>query len=165
MNAHGLISNCHYNSDLLSLFDLDLIAISEHWLHDYDLFEFIAVPSPCEEDNVYCVPRLIRGHGGVALGWRVTLDERVSSVPIISSSRMVGVEINLPHGSLFVISVYLPSRSGCTDIFREALDATISLLAPDSDVIIMGDFNADLGRYGGPMSRTEVKSQQHCQLS
>ena len=90
------------------------------------------------------------------------MDERVSSVPIISSSRMVGVEVNLPHGSLFVISVYLPSRSGCTDIFREALDqldATISLLPPGSDIIIMGDFNADLGQYGGPMSKTEVNEQ------
>ena len=96
-------------------------------------YHFIAVPSPRGEDNVYCVPRLIRGHGGVALGWWDTLDERVSSVPIVSSSRMVGVEVNLHHGSLFVISVYLPSRSGCTDVFREALDqldATISLLPP-----------------------------------
>ena len=35
LNARGLISNCHYIDDLLSRFDLDLIAISEHWLHDY----------------------------------------------------------------------------------------------------------------------------------
>ena len=63
---------------------------------------------------------------------------------------------------IYIISVYLPSRSGCTDHFKEALDqldAAISLLPPSADIIIMGDFNADLGAHGGPKSTTPANEQ------
>ena len=54
LNVRGLISNSHYVQNLLSDFAVDVIAISEHWLHDYNLkiihqlnndFKFFAVPS------------------------------------------------------------------------------------------------------------------------
>ena len=122
---------------------------SAHWLHDYSLhdihhltpdFKFLAVPSPQTEDPVFCVAHLIRGHSGVALGWRSSLDHLVSPLPVVSSSRMVGIEYKAPCRSLFIISVYLPSRSGCTDDFKETLDqldATMTVLPPGADIIIM----------------------------
>ena len=163
-NVRGLTSNSHYIEKLLR--DCDVIALSEHWLHDYNLnlihklnkdFKFFPMASPREEDPVYCVPRLIRGHGGVALGWRTSLDQFVSPLPFVSTCRMVGIEFNPTNFPLFIISVYLPSRYGCTDDFKEALDqleAIIMLLPPGADIIIMGDFNADIGHLGGPQSST-----------
>lgn len=87
----------------MSRFDVDFIAISEHWLHDYNLFEihrlstdyrFVATSSPREEDAVYCAPRMLRGHGGVALGWKLKWDQFVSPLSSIFTSRMVGVEVS-----------------------------------------------------------------------
>ena len=81
------------------------LAISEHWLHDYNLFDidrlstdyrFVATSSPREEDSVYCAPRMLRGHGGVALGWKLKWDQFVSPLSSIFTSRMVGVEVRFP---------------------------------------------------------------------
>ena len=36
-NAHGLSSSTHYIQDILKRFNIDFIAISEHWLHNYNL--------------------------------------------------------------------------------------------------------------------------------
>ena len=149
---------------LLNDFDIKFIAISEHWLHDYNLYRIqqisdeytiLAKSPPQQEDPVYCVPRLIRGHGGVALGWHKSLDRFISPLPSVSSCR---IEYNPSHHSLYLISVYLPSQSGCTDEFKESLDqldAAILLLPSGADIVIMGDFNADLGNLGGPGSCTE----------
>ena len=170
-NARGLSSSTHYIQDILKRFNIDFIAISEHWLHNYNLkiihqlsdeYKFVAVPSAQEEDSVHCVPRLIKGHGGVALGWRSTLDDYVSLIPFVSSCRMVGVKCDFPQHPLFIISIYLPSRSGCTDVFKDSLDqleAAILLLPPGAEIIIMGDFNADLGLLGGPMACTHINEQ------
>ena len=58
----------------------------------------------------------------------------------------MGIEFNTHF------SFYLPSQSGCADIFKEALDqleAAILLLPLGADIIVMSDFNADLGHLGG----------------
>ena len=154
LNVRGLSTNSHYVKLLLNDF-----AISEHWLHNYNLFhlqklccnfKFVANSPPQEEDPIYCAPRLVRGHGGVALGWHSSLDSYVTALPC----RMVGIELHSPHYHLFILSVYLPSRSGCTDIFKESLDqleGALMLLPAGADVVIMGDFNADPGVLGGPI--------------
>ena len=121
-NVRGITSNPDYLKFLLENFNIKFIAISEHWLHDYNLnqinqisddFSFLA-RSPAEQEHpVHCVPRLIRGHGGVALGWLKSYDKFISPLPFVSSCRMIGIEYNLSHRSLYIISVYLPSRSGC----------------------------------------------------
>ena len=98
----------------------------------------------------------------MALGWHKSLDKFISPLPFVSSYRMVGIEYNPPRHSLYIISVYLPSRSGCTDEFKislDQLDAAIQLLPLGADVIIMGDFNADLGHLGGPSSCTSLNEQ------
>ena len=166
-NVRVIVSNSPYLVSLLNDFDIKFIAISEHWLHDYNLnriqqisdeYTILAKSPPQQEDPVYCVPRLIRGHRGVALGWHKSLDRLISPLPFVSSCKMVGIEYNPSHHSLYLISVYLPSRSGCTDEFKESLDqldAAILLLPSGADIVIMGDFNADLGNLGGPGSCTE----------
>ena len=80
----------------------------------------------------------------------------VPSSLFVSTSRMVGIESNCP---LFIFSVY---RSGCTVVFKEAVDqleTAILLFPPGADVIVKGDFNADLGHLGEPMSCTQLNEQ------
>jgi len=96
-------------------------------------------------------PHLVRGHGGVAIGWRRDLDTLISTVPHILSPRMVGIKLDYSDGPLFIIAVYLPSRSGCTDPFKESMDqlgAAIELIPPGCK--ILGDFNAYLGALEVP---------------
>ena len=161
-NSHGLISSSHYIQHILNHHNLDFLAISKHWLHEYNLnvihqlsndCKFVAESAPKEEGNVYCVPRLIRGYGGVALGWRSELDGFVSPI---------GIKFSVSQCTLYIFSVYLPSRSGCTDAFKESLDqleAMFMLLPPGADIIVMGDFNANVGHLGGPRSCTQINEQ------
>ena len=62
----------------------------------------------CSEDN----PDFItgkRGHGGVAIFWKQTLDDFVSPLEI-DSDRIVGIQTEAPkQDPLFILYVYLPS--------------------------------------------------------
>ena len=150
---------------------LDVLGISEHWLHNYELnvirnfhpdFNFYAIAAPQAEDNLYCVPKNIRGHGGAAIAWRKCLDQHVKRLTQISSHRVVGIQIRTATRPLCILSAYLPTRSGCTDDFRECLDQIDSILEVyglDNDIIIIGDLNADLGPDGGPMACTPCNEQ------
>ncbi len=80
-NVRGIKTNTNYTCKLLS--ELDVCAISEHWLHNYDLhqlqslhkdFNAFSTCSPTEEDTITCTPRFIRGSGGVSILWRRSLD-------------------------------------------------------------------------------------------
>ena len=64
---------------------------------------------------------LIRGHGGVALGWRSELNDFVSPITSIATSRIIGIKFSVSQYTLYIISVYLPSRSGGTDVFLRNL--------------------------------------------
>ena len=71
---------------------------------------------------------------------------------------MVGVECLFPMPSLH--RLHLSSEPfWLYRCFKETLDqleATILLFSPGVEIIIMGDFNADLGRLGGPMACTHI---------
>ena len=61
-----------------------------------------------------------------------------------------------------VFSVYLPTRSGCTDNFKESLDTLQVIkekLDPSGIVIFAGDLNADPGIHGGPFSATPANEE------
>ena len=107
---------------------------------------------------MYCAPRYRRGHGGVAILWRKNL-YRVQKLKQFASHRCMGISID---NSTFIFSVYLPSRTGCTDSFKEALD-TLQVIKekfnPSGLLIFAGDLNADPGTSGGPVSTTPVNEQ------
>ena len=121
-------------------------------------FKFIATSPPHQEDTIFCLPRHIRGHGGVALGWRSTLDKFIC---LLTQTTWYPP---LPSPLLSLLNtVYLPSQLGCTDGFKESLDqldATLQILPPAADVIVMGDFNADIGATGGPKASTSANEQR-----
>ena len=107
---------------------------------------------------MYCAPRYRRGHGGVAILWRKNFYS-VQKLKQFASHRCMGISID---NSTFIFSVYLPSRTGCTDSFKEALD-TLQVIKekfnPSGLLIFAGDLNADPGASGGPVSTTPVNEQ------
>ena len=150
---------------------LDICAISEHWLYQFENAQFHQLhkdfsahsTSPrTKEDTLRCTPRYIRGHGGVAIVWRKSLNPYIRKLTTIASERVVGIQLVTTNRPVCFLSVYLPTRTGCTDEFKECLDYIASVLAQlafDNDVVIMGDFNADPGPEGGPASWTQLNEQ------
>ena len=118
---------------------------------------------------MHCVPRLIKGHGGVALGWHSTLDDYVSLIPFVSSCRMVGVKCDFPQRPLFIISSSFIFRAALVVLMflknLLTLEVAILLFPPGAEIIIMGDLNADLGLLGGPMACTHINEQGKILLS
>ena len=168
LNLRGVKSNRIYLHNLLD--KLDICAVSEHWLHSYELhllqalhdefYVFAACPAEVE-DSVHCVPRLIRGAGGVALFWRKSLFPAASKLTQLATERIVGIRIPTMNRPICFLSVYLPTRTGGTDIFKDQMDlieAYIGLLS-DCDVVILGDINADPGSLAGPYVSTCTNEQ------
>ena len=162
-NVRGLKTNTAYTHACIS--NIDIFVISEHWLHSFELnqlavfhpeFNFYAASHPTDEDTTYCIPHTIRGQGGVAIAWRKSLNHLICKLPHISH-RIVGIQLLTASRPTCLLSVYLPTRSGATDEFKEALDlldATLGLYGLDNEVYILGDLNADLGTEGGPQAYT-----------
>ena len=165
INVRGIQFNTPYLNKLLDV--VDVCCTSEHWLHSYELdtlhslhhdFTAWGLAPPDEEDTVHCVPRCRKGHGGVAILWRKSL-RNVSKLPQLSHYRCIGINI---ADRLSIFSSYLPSRSGCTDAFKESLDLLQMIrdkLDSSTMVIFAGDLNADLGMKGGPCATTVVNEQ------
>lgn len=83
-------------------------------------------------------------------------------LPDLSNSRVVAIQVATSNWTVYFLSAYLPCCSGCTDSFKEALDyldSIISQYAYDSDIIILGNLNADPGMEGGPLASTECNEQ------
>ena len=129
LNIRGFKSNSDYLRTLLM--SHDLLAISEHWLHDYDLhllssfsdnFLCFSSTSPSREDPVWCRPNFLRGQGGVAILFKKSLQNLVKKLDTSLSHRVVGLQLRTLPLPICFLGVYLPSRSGCTDTFRECLD-------------------------------------------
>ena len=62
-------------------------------------------------------------HGGVALLWKVAIDDCVSPLDNIKSDRIVRIQCELPgHVSLFILGVYLPLASHNLEEYGEYFD-------------------------------------------
>ena len=75
---------------------------------------------------------------------------------------MVGIKLLSKPRPVCFFSLYLPSRSGCTDDFKESLDhidAVINTYGFDNGLVLMGDFNADPGYSGGPLEESSTNEQ------
>ena len=123
LNVRGLSSNHQYLELLLN--DNNIQKIQE--LHsDY---RFLAACLPCQEHPLFCTPQLLSGHGGVAIGWNCSNSQLDHLIKTDSHCILPpNVRNWLSPAPVFVFSVYLPSRSGCTDVFRESLDQLDAIL-------------------------------------
>ena len=85
-----------------------------------------------------------RGHGGVAIFWKSSINDFVSPLDI-TSDRIVGIQFALPdQDPLFVFSVYFLSHRilECLDILWSLCEVYIN----KGPFIIAGDYNAHLGK-------------------
>ena len=98
-------------------------------------------------------------HGGVALLWKVAIDDYISPLDNIKSDRIVGIQCEFRgHISLFILGVYLPSAGHNLEEYGEYFDSLWALydsLSSNGKVILMGDFNRDLGNSLGNKGRRE----------
>ena len=104
------------------------------------------------EDN----PSILSGKaadGGVALFWKTCIKDMVTPLENIDSDRIVGIRCDFNDNSpLFILSVYLPAASHPIEEFNEYLDylwALYDSLSKTGFVIVMGDFNGNLGNSLG----------------
>ena len=110
-NIRYFYTACNQLKNLIRKFDV--FSLSEHGLFDEQKNLLESLPDEykskvvCSEDN----PNFIagrRGHGGVAIFWKQTLDDFVSPLDIVSD-RIVGIQINAPNQDpLFILSIYFP---------------------------------------------------------
>ena len=109
-------------------------------------------------DHEFLVPRNHRGHGGVAILWRKTLSD-VHKLSEFASHHHIGISV---CNHLKIFSTYLPTRSGCTDIYKETLDHLNVIREKYSDngiLIFAGDMNGDLGTSDGSHATTTINEQ------
>ena len=100
-----------------------------------------------------------RAHGGVALIWNNAIDNFVTPLDTIDSDRIVGIKCTFANcRPLFILAVYLHSSNHALEEFKECLDylwASYDSLSADGFVILLGDFNGDLGNSLGDNGKKE----------
>ena len=65
----------------------------------------------------------------------------------VDSDRILRIQFQAAKHPICFFSVYLPTGSGCSEEFRDCLDLLDSLVSsysPTCDVVLLGDFNADI---------------------
>ena len=155
-NARGYLASIPYNEQLTS--ECDILAISEQWVYENRLYKLSEI-----SDTHLCFARSSklafaehysrgRGQGGVALFW----DKRLSGISVVSVvilDRACAIRLQTQEGGvLYFVSVYLPAQGS-----HEALNTSLNELSEvlrdrelGAHVIVMGNFNGDIGRLGGP---------------
>ena len=136
--------------------DNDVIAVSEHWLHNNKLhmldeisddFYSMGWSSASSTEETY---GLRRGQGGVALLWKKDLTG-VSRIDTIRHDRVCGIRVQNNDGTaLAILSVYMPARGSRDNlaVSLEELEGIVESIGEGVTPIICGDFNGDIGSNG-----------------
>ena len=151
-NCRGVYSCIPYLSDSLRSLDIDICALSEHWLRTFQLHvldsidnNYVSIAKGSDEAN----PEVFstNNRSGVALIVSKNIYPFVSIIDV-DSDRIVGIELNLPgSGSYFIFSIYLPAATQSYEYFKnqiELLFELISVFEEIGSVIVMGDFNVKI---------------------
>ena len=96
------------------------------------------------------------GKGGVAVLWRKELNARINILEELGNDRIIVAQVRLsPTVCMFILSVYLPSSNTSITKYRECLevlDDVVDNLYEKGIIVLAGDFNGHIGKYGGPRS-------------
>ena len=179
-NARGYLSATPFIREKLK--DLDILAISEHWLHSNrlgtlsgisDTHEVHAHSSRSSDAENFGTKR---GQGGVAIFWRKDLGG-ISKVSDIVHDRICAIRMQTCNGIIFyVLSIYLPSQGSYEDLGAclDDLSEIVESREEGAQVIICGDFNGDMGVLSGPRGRGNPSDrgrlvsdffQRHCMIA
>ena len=161
-NIKNLNANLLAVQDMLKI--IDIMAILEHWLYNYEQKLFNTI-DPSFSNFVRSVDDLHpispyqkpRGFGGTAFMWRKSLDDKISELPD-GDEKVMCIEVNVLAQKLCLICAYLPCRGGamnCEQAYQEALDSIREIYIKYCDthtIILMGDLNGSIKR-SNPSSR------------
>ena len=89
-----------------------------------------------------------RPHGGLTVLWRKRFSAFVD-IKLFDDSRILGIDVSIAGNILHVLNVYLPYYSVQNyDLYLEYIGKICSIFESreHSELIIFGDFNADVGR-------------------
>ena len=151
-NATGIFSSASYLSDTLVKYDIDICGISEHWLHDYNLYFMKHLNSvynyhAVSDFDLSCPLAKKAGKGGVAILWHKRLDNMITPLPI-EDDHIIGIQFQVhPQLYVFIFQVYLPCTNHSISVFTEYIDKLYNLWYMYSEIgvpIFIGDFNANL---------------------
>ena len=161
-NVRGYLASIPYIRYLLT--SCDVLAVSEHWVFENRLRCLSDI-----SDTHRCFARSSRfsqaedyghgrGQGGVALFW----DKKLKGVSIVSDlimDRACAIRLQTERGGvIYFVSVYLPSQ-GSSEPLETTLDEITEVVESrevGAHVIILGDFNGDVGCAGGPRGCREA---------
>ena len=130
----------------------DIFGISEHSLFQEQLDLIKAATGNtynCYAVSAFDNPAVVSGeiaHGGVALLWECAINDFITPLETINSDRIVGIKCDFPNYSpLFILSIYLYSMNDKVNECFDHLWALYDTLSTDGYVIVLGDFNGDIG--------------------
>ena len=153
-NVENIKSNYRYVRELLT--HCDVLCLQEHWLFTYekqiisDLFpEYRSIIRCCDHDEQTINPYHNRGHAGVAIIWKKSIDRCIEPLDSDGGNRNLAITIKCKDGLLTVINSYLPSGSSAKEIqeYQETLDEVYEMTAkflPVGNILWMGDLNGSL---------------------
>ncbi|CAG2210176.1 unnamed protein product [Mytilus edulis] len=150
-NKRNLFS-ISYLSEVLRNNDIDICALSEHWLRSYQLHildsidsNFVSISKGVDESNIESLR--VNDRSGVAF-----LVSKViypyTSVIDCNNSRFLGIEVNIPNcETFFAFCAYLLASSHSIDFFREHVEYMFELYTTYQEigtVVLLGDFNTKI---------------------
>ena len=155
-NARGYLSSIPYMRQLLT--ECEILAISEHWVFENRLgcLTEISTSHSCfARSSRFSTAEDFgngRGQGGIAIFWDNSL-KGVSVVSDVVLDRACAIRLQLDNGgTIYFISVYLPAM-GSTESLDACLDDITEIIESretGAQIVILGDFNGDVGYDGGP---------------
>ncbi len=151
-NARGIMYSTLFVADLLQTYDLDILAVQEHWLFP-DHLSFLNSIHPNYKGVAVSDKRLDPyvmnryGKGGVGLMMKTSLYRTVQELSI-ESDRIIGIRVSTSNGiQVFVICVYMPCTKETTSSYIETLQQLENVCDEYNQigpVVILGDFNAEV---------------------
>ncbi len=135
---------------------VDILAVQEHWLYNFEQQKlqdidksFNYAAKSVDDDNMISPFQKPRGYGGVAMFWKKSLDNNITTMPD-GSDRVICLELNTGTASFCLINGYLPCRGSYTnECYKDILDEIQEIILKYRDshsIVIMGDLNASLTR-------------------
>ncbi len=137
--------------------DHDVILLQETWLYSHNLDFIHSVHKDFYAGGCSSIDssqQVITGrpYGGLAILWRHAIAESV--VFKYFSNRIVGVELDKGGHKVLILNVYLPYDDNTQDGLEEYIHhlGVINSIVQDastSEVLVLGDYNADFGKRFG----------------
>ena len=143
-NAHSVLNKRQEIEAMLSLYDLDMLCVTETWITSDFVFKFFGYLT------FRCDRRLGRGGGSLIL---IRSDLAVTrldlTIPYGDVFEAVGLSVRSPLGDLAIICAYMPPNSGADLLAWRYLFASVPTGAA---MLLCGDFNAHSGHWGSTLT-------------